>query len=282
MIFSSGTAEISPLLAVSVAAEPLAAFLTNSIFVAAVVTGLILLAARKATTNMQLVPHKAQNFFEFVVEFLYNQVEAIVGKHVAPRAFPLLATIFIFIVSANWFGLVPGVGTIGWGHGSGFFVDHVTRPVLRPATADLNMTLGIAICAMFVWFWLTMRELGPWGFVKHTFAPKGGMTGIVALVLAPIFFFVGVIELISIAFRPVSLSLRLFGNLFAGENLLHAMGDLGHTIGLGPVPAFITSVLIPVPFYFLEILVGLLQAIVFALLCAVYIKLSTTHDEEHH
>jgi F-type H+-transporting ATPase subunit a len=85
--------------------------------------------------------------------------------------------------------------------------------------------------------------------------------------------------LVSIAFRPVSLSLRLFGNIFAGEVLLHTMATLGDK--LPPLIAFLLSILLPLPFYFMELLVGLLQAVVFVLLCSVYIKLSTAHDEEH-
>jgi F-type H+-transporting ATPase subunit a len=95
----------------------------------------------------------------------------------------------------------------------------------------------------------------------------------------PIFFIVGVIEIISILFRPMTLSLRLYGNVFAGENLLHTMGTLVKS-GNATID-FLSSVLIPLPFYFLELLVGVLQGMVFALLVAVFIKLSTTHDEEH-
>lgn len=101
-----------------------------------------------------------------------------------------------------------------------------------------------------------------------------------ALVLVPIFLFVGVIEVISMAFRPVSLSLRLFGNVFAGETLLTSMITLGKQLQLPDWMSYIMSVTIPLPFYFLELLVGLLQAAVFMLLCAVYIQLSTSHDEE--
>jgi len=102
------------------------------------------------------------------------------------------------------------------------------------------------------------------------------------VVLIPVFLFVGVIEVVSIAFRPVSLSLRLFGNVFAGENLLTTMITLGKNLGLPEWVAYPMSIVIPVPFYFLELLVGLLQAAVFMLLCAVYIQLSTSHDEEEH
>lgn len=257
------------------------AFITNSCLVAALVLGLILWLAKKATRNMQLVPHKAQNAFEAVVEFLYGQVEAIVGPKVAPRAFPLLASLFIFILISNWFGLVPGVGTLGWGHGHGAFaLTHVDRPLFRPATADLNMTLGMALCFMIIWFAITIREVGLGGFLKHMFGSKGGLKGLMGVVVAFIFAFVGLIEVVSIVFRPVSLALRLFGNVFAGETLLHTMMNVVN--GAHPVIDFLASVIIPIPFYFMEILVGLLQAIVFTLLCAVYTQLSTeSHDEDH-
>ena len=255
-------------------------FITNSVLVALIVLGIILWFSKKATTNMTLVPHKAQNFMEAVVEFFYGQVEAIVGKKLAPSSFPLLATLFIFILVSNWFGLLPGVGTIGWGEGTGFLsLKEVHEPLLRPATADLNMTLGMAITFFCFWIYITVRETGVWGFLKHTFGPKGGLTGIMGMVMIAIFFFVGIIEVLSILLRNVTLPMRLFGNIYAGENVLHTMG--GMLDGRGPVVSFLGSVALPLPFYFMELLVGILQAMVFTLLCAVYINLSTTHDEEH-
>ena len=109
---------LNPLLAAgTIAAPEIPGFgwLTNSIFVAAIVTTCVVLFTRMATKRMELIPSGKQNFVEFIIEFLYGQVEGIVGKHVAPKAFPLLATVFIFILTANWFGLIPGVGTIGFG-----------------------------------------------------------------------------------------------------------------------------------------------------------------------
>ena len=259
-------------------------FLTNSLFVAALVTGLILWFVRSAMKNAQMNPGGKQNVVEFVVEFLYNQVEKILGPKIGKQAFPLLATLFIFITVANWVGLLPGVGTVGFDphlHKGEWLSSHIERPILRPATADMNLTVGMALASFFVWFYITIKEVGVWGFLKHTFGPKGGFTGLMGMFLAGIFFIVGIIEVVSIMVRPVSLSLRLYGNVFAGENLLHAMGNLGAVFGLGPTMLFITSVLFQLPFYFLEILVGVLQGMVFAMLSAVYIKLSTTHDEGH-
>ncbi|MEM1297537.1 MAG: F0F1 ATP synthase subunit A [Verrucomicrobiota bacterium] len=258
-------------------------WLTNSILVAAIVTTMVVVFVRMATKRMELIPGPKQNFVEFVIEFLYGQVEGIVGKHVAPKAFPLLATVFIFIITANWFGLIPGVGTIGFGEKTGpLSLSEVTDPILRPATADLNMTLALAVVFMVVWTWLSVSELGLWGTIVHIFGPKGGLQGFLKYALMPIFIFVGVIEIVSIVFRPMSLSLRLLGNIFAGETLLVTMAGLGEVLGASGIVAWILSVALPLPFYFLEILVGALQATVFTLLCGVYIKLSTTHDEEDH
>ena len=269
---------------VSITAQPIsesAKWFTNSIFVSILVTVIILILARRATAKMQLVPTGTQNLFEAMVEGLYDMLEGIVGKHMIGKTFSLLATIFIFILTANWFGLLPGVGTIGFGEKVGpLTLREVDHPLLRPANADLNMTLAMAALFMILWIYWTLTETGPVQFLKHTFLPKGGVTGFLKLIMIPIFFFVGVIELISIAFRPVSLSLRLFGNIFAGENLMHAMSSMGDK--LPPPFSFLLSVALPLPFYFLELLVGLIQAVVFMLLCAVYIQLSTTHDEEEH
>jgi F-type H+-transporting ATPase subunit a len=254
-------------------------WLTNSLLVTVIVAALLLVWARSATAKMELVPSGRQNVFETIVEALYTTFEGIVGRHMIAKTFPLIATLFVFILAANWFGLVPGVGTIGFGppaHGP-LALEEVQRPLLRPSNADLNMTLGMALFFMIWWVIWTVSEVGVIGFLKENFAPKGGMKGAMWFVLLPLFIFTGIIEIISIIFRPISLSLRLFGNIYAGETLLHTMSELGSGL---PIPLnFITSVLFPLPFYFLELLVGILQAFVFALLCAVYIRLSTTHPE---
>ena len=153
MPFITDSLALSPsVLAVSLNAEKITPYVTNSILVAVIVVGFLLLFVRRATRSLKLVPDTDQNIVEFVVEFLYGQVEQIVGKHLAPKCFPLLATLFIFILVANWFGLIPGVGTIGFGDKSGPLtiaadVEHFS-PLLRPATAGLNMTLGMAAVFM--------------------------------------------------------------------------------------------------------------------------------------
>jgi len=264
-------------LAVSMSAQNLVEGLpwfTNSTLVAIVVLAIVLISFRKATKNMQLVPSGFQNLFEALIELLYDNVEQIVGPKVAKQCFHLILTIFVYVLISNWFGLLPGVGTIGGEDSNGYIV----QPLIRPATADLNMTLGIALSFMLLWIFLTIKEAGIIGFLKHTFCPPGGIIGFMKYALIPIFMFVGVIEVVSIALRPVSLSLRLFGNVFAGETLLHKMGSLVQT-GNNWIDG-LCSILIPLPFYFMELLVGALQAMVFALLCTIYIQLSTAHDEE--
>ena len=259
-----------------------APWFTNSTLIALVVLALVITAFRKATKNMQLVPSGFQNLFEALIELLYDNVEQIVGPKVAKQCFHLILTIFVYVIISNWFGLLPGVGTIGIEatkvaeNGDQF--DEMVTPFIRPATADLNMTLGIAISFMLLWIVITIKEAGVIGFLKHTFCPPGGIIGFMKYALIPIFMFVGVIEVVSIALRPVSLSLRLFGNVFAGETLLHKMGSLVSTEN--DIINFICSVIVPLPFYFMELLVGALQAMVFALLCTIYIQLSTAHDEE--
>ncbi len=262
--------------------QSLLSFLTNSIFVALLVTGLIVWFVRGAMKNPQLKPGRKQNVVEYIIEFLYNQVEKILGPKVGKQAFPLLATLFIFITVANWCGLLPGVGTIGFNeHQEGWSTSHVETPILRPATADMNLTVGMALASFVVWFYITIKEVGFWGFLVHIFGPKGGLKGGMGIALIPIFFIVGLIEVVSIGVRPVTLSLRLYGNVFAGENLLHSMGSLGSVLGMKGVINFLSVILFQLPFYFLEILVGVLQGMVFAMLNAVFIKLSTTHEEGH-
>jgi F-type H+-transporting ATPase subunit a len=244
--------------------------ITNSMLVTWIVAAGLILFAQAATRKMKQVPDGAQNFWEWMVEDLYAFIEGIIGAHLVKRTFWFFATIFIFILSANWMGLVPGVGTIGWGHRTplGFVVD---KPWLRGADADLNMTLGMALVFFACWIYWALREIGPVGFLTHLFAPKGETSGMLKLLMVIVFFAVGCLEVISILFRPVSLSFRLYGNMFAGENMLEAMSNLIPGLGW----------LMPIPFYFMELLVGFVQALVFMLLTAVFTMLICAHQEGH-
>jgi F-type H+-transporting ATPase subunit a len=243
--------------------------ITNSMVVSWIVALMLIVFAQVATKNMKRVPDGAQNFFEWLVESLYGFLEGIIGSHLVKRTFWFFATIFIFILSANWVGLIPGVGTIGWGYPTshGFKID---QPLLRGANADVNLTLAMALVFFACWIVWALREVGPVGFLKELFAPKGESAGALKVLLVVVFFVVGCLEIISILFRPVSLSFRLYGNIFAGENMLETMANL--------VPGF--GWLLPVPFYFLELLVGLVQALVFTLLTAVFTLLMCQHEAE--
>lgn len=255
-------------------------WLTNSVLVSVLVMGLVLLFARQSTIRLRMVPGRMQNLFEAVVEVTYEAIEGIVGSRLATKSFGFLASLFLFILFSNWFGLLPGVGTIGWGPTvAPFTVSEVEVPLLRPTTADLNMTLGLAVISMCFWFVWTLKEVGLSGFLKDLFEVKGGVRGGILILLTPLFIFVGLLEVISILIRPVSLSLRLYGNVYAGESLLHTMSTLGQTLHLPEWVSALLSVIIPLPFYFLELLIGFLQAMVFMLLVAVYLQLSTVHSE---
>jgi F-type H+-transporting ATPase subunit a len=242
--------------------------ITNSMLVSWIVAVGLIVFARGATRRMKRVPAGAQNLWEWLVESLYHFLEAIIGRKLVQRTFWFFASIFIFILSANWFGLIPGVGTIGWGtQGPGGF--KLEEPLFRGANADLNLTLAMALIFMACWLVWSLRALGPIGFLKELFAPKGDTRGFLKLVMVIVFFASGCIEIISILFRPVSLSFRLYGNIFAGENMLETMARL--------VPSL--SWLMPVPFYLLELLVGLVQALVFMLLTAVFLLLMCPEEE---
>jgi F-type H+-transporting ATPase subunit a len=251
-------------------------FITNSMLVTWIVAAGVIVFARFATRRIQAVPSGAQNFWEWLVEGLRGFLESIIGPQMVKRTFWFFATIFIFILAVNWFGLLPGVGTIGRGveTAHGF---KVTTPLLRGGNADLNMTAAMALIFMVLWLIWSLQAAGVKGFFLHIFGPKGDSTGFIKYMMIVVFFAVGFLELISIAFRPVSLSFRLYGNIFAGENLLEA---LANTVQHPAWARAVFSALLPVPFYFLELLVGLVQAFVFMLLTTVFTALMCTHEEE--
>ncbi|HEX4119064.1 MAG TPA: F0F1 ATP synthase subunit A [Verrucomicrobiae bacterium] len=250
---------------------------TNSMLVTWIVAIGVILFAQIATRRMKQVPDGAQNFWELLVEGLHDFLEEIIGADLIKKSFWFFATIFIFICFTNWFGLVPGVGTVGWGVETpqGFVVTH---PWLRGGNADLNMTFAMAMIFMVLWLIWAIQSNGIWGFILHIFGPKGESQGPMKYAMIVVFFAVGLIEVMSIAFRPISLSFRLFGNIFAGENLLDAMS---HTIQHPAWAKAVFSVVLPVPFYLMELLVGIVQAIVFMLLTAGFTAVICMHDDPH-
>ena len=228
--------------------------------VSAILIAVILFAVRKP----QVMPTKSQAVFESLLEALRDLLEPILGKKAFPFAFPLLVTFFVFILFHNWMGLLPGVGTIGMGHEvDGHF--HLTQPWIRPFNSDFNGTIALALVSFGAWAIIVLKFAGPRLIIKDLFgnkADKSETPGWLYPVLTVVFIVVGFIEVMSIAIRPVTLSVRLFGNIFGGENLLHGTGFI-----------FV--------FYFMELLVGLIQALVFTLLTSVYIGLLCNHGDDH-
>lgn len=247
---------------------------TNSMVVTWIVAIGLIVFAQVATRHMKEVPDGAQNFLEWLVESLYSFLEGLLGAHLAKQTFWFFASVFIFILASNWFGLVPGVGSMGWGHHTteGFQLE---EPLFRGANADVNLTLAMALVFFAMWIVWGLRALGPVGFLKELFAPKGSTTGVLRMLMVVVFLAAGLLEVVSILFRPVSLSFRLYGNVFAGETMLETMAQVPYI-----------NWLVQIPFYFLELLVGLVQALVFMLLTAVFTLLICQHHEEgsatHH
>ena len=249
-------------------ARPFGFPITNSMIVTWIAAIALIAFARAATRNMAQVPGGAQNLLEWLVEGVYNLLESVIGRHLVKRTFWFFGTIFFFILTANWIGLIPGVGTIGWGHQTpaGFVVE---EPLFRGAAADLNLTLAMALIFFGCWIVWALQEVGLRGMAKEMFGAKGETTGFMKPLMAVIFLAAGLLEIISILFRPISLSFRLYGNVFAGENMLEVMSRMVPGLGW----------LLPIPFYFMELLVGLVQALVFMLLTAVFTLLICQHEE---
>jgi len=241
--------------------------------VAAVILAVLMLGTRR----MALVPGGTQNLVEATVEAVQGMVSGLLDPKVVRWAFPLIATYFIFILLSNLVDLLPGVGSLGYGHGKEgglpFAVDHVERPLLRPPTADANLTVAMAAIYFVMSTIWAIRFNGPVGLAKHIFGMKGNIGGFLLIPMAMIFFVVGIVEVISIMIRPVSLSMRLYGNIYGGENVL--------TLMLKMLPGGMAAV----PFYFLELIVCIVQAIVFTMLCVAFTATLCSHSAEeggHH
>jgi F-type H+-transporting ATPase subunit a len=255
---------------VSAKAEPLFHIgpvpVTNAMATSWVVTLLLILFVRWLVGKPQIIPSRGQAVLEGLVEGLRGIFQPIVGLRAMPVAFPLLVCFFVFILVHNWSSLLPLVGTVGWteidtatGHHVGFI------PWIRPHTSDLNGTIALALTSFGAWFVIVMKYAGPRSLLYDLFgnkADKNELPGVIYWGLSLVFLLVGVIEVVSILIRPITLSVRLFGNVFGGETLLH------------------NTSFFPV-FYFLEILVGLVQAFVFTLLTSVYIGLVCNHGDDH-
>ncbi|MEK0438257.1 MAG: hypothetical protein RL444_403 [Verrucomicrobiota bacterium] len=245
--------------------------ISNSIFTTWLIAALIIIAIRLAVGTPKLIPGKGQAVVEGMAQGLRDALEPIVGKKMIGKTFPLLCGFFVFILLMNWSGLLPGVGTIKFQH-DGHWLD-----AIRPANSDLNTTLALSVLSFVAWTYFVLRYAGFKVLVFDLFGNKADKKEVGMLMwvlLIPIFFAVGGIEVVSIAFRLISLSFRLFGNVFGGENLIHALSDPS-TLGA------LATYVVPALAGLLEVLVGLIQAFVFTLLSAVYIGLICNHEGGH-
>ncbi|NBR64193.1 MAG: ATP synthase F0 subunit A [Verrucomicrobia bacterium] len=250
---------------------------TSSMIAVWGVAALIVAVVTIGTRRMALVPTGSQNLVEAVVDGVQGMLAGLLEPKVVRWALPLIGTYFIFILLSNLVDLLPGVGSIGYGHakegGLPFALDHVERPLLRPPTADANLTISMAVIYFIMSTFWALRFNGPVGLVKHIFGVKGKIGGFLLVPMAVIFFIVGIVEVISIMIRPVSLSMRLYGNIYGGENVL--------TLMLKMLPGGIAAV----PFYFLELIVCVVQAIVFTMLCVAFTATLCSHSDDeggHH
>lgn len=242
---------------ISLAAEPIARLwgfpITNSMLGSLLAAGTLGILAKTLSKRIHDVPGKLQNVAEVVVEFLLNLMDGVTHDRAKTKKFfPVVATIFLFIATMNWLSLVPFFGTIGLHEveeGHSVFV-----PFFRAGTADLNMTMAIAMISVIAAQVFGVTYVGAKKHIRKYFNPN------------PTFTFVGIIEFISEFTKVISFSFRLFGNVFAGEILLLVISTL--------VP-----LIAPLPFYFLEIFVGVIQAFVFALLSLVFFTIASTAEE---
>jgi len=228
---------------------------------------ILILLVRLAVGRPKLIPSRGQTVVETVLTGLRDILETIVGKHMIDKVFPLLISFFFFILIMNWSGLLPGAGSIGLISQDGHFTT-----VFRPADSDLNTTLALTIVSFTAWLYFVLRYAGVGVLLKDLFGNKASKKEVhiaLYLALSPVFFLVGFIEIISILSRLLSLSFRLFGNVFGGESLLDAMYNI--------FPYGLPSI-----FYFMELMVGVVQAFVFVVLTAVYIGLICNHEGGDH
>ncbi len=217
--------------------------LLDTILVDLIIAALGIFIAKKNS----FIPGLFQSGVEMLTEWFYGLTESIAGKNTS-KIFPFFMTFFLFILIANWSGLIPGVGSIG------FFEEGKLVPLFRGASSDFNVTLALAIVSVFATHFLSIKAVGIKEYLGRYFS------------LNPISLFIGIMELIGELTKIISLSFRLFGNIFAGEVVLITV-------------AGIFAFLFPIPFMLLEIIVGIVQALVFAMLTMVFMSILTT---PHH
>lgn len=239
---------------ISLRAEPIfhigSYTVTNTLLVSAIVVLILLAGGFALKKKLALVPGKFQNILELALEKLLGLMESVLGsRRAAEKYLPIVATIFLFVLFSNWLGLLPGFGSLVLREGA------KATPLLRSPSADLNFTLALAICAVLAVNIFGVAALGAGQHAKKFF----NLTN-------PINFFVGILEFMSEFARMISFSFRLFGNVFAGEVLL-------------TIIAFLVPYLVPLPFLFLELFVGAIQAFIFSTLTMVFITTAVAHGE---
>ncbi len=226
---------------------------TNSLLLSFLVLALLGGIAIYARRKLKLLPGLFQSVFELFIEGALELMDTVFGeRRKSEKYLPLIATIFLFVIFSNWFGLLPGVGSILL-HGP------ETAPLFRAPAADLNFTLALAVITVFSANILGVAAIGFFAHASKFLNFKN-----------PIAFFIGIIEMVSEAAKMVSFSFRLFGNIFAGEVLL-------------TIVAFLAPYVVPLPFYFLEVFVGFVQALIFSMLAIVFIAIAIAiheHPEE--
>ena len=245
---------------ISLAAEPLFKLfgvlpVTNTLLMAWLTMALLVLGSLFLAKRLKSVPGRAQLMMEMTVDWGINLVAEVLGsKERARKFFPLVATIFFFVILSNWLGLLPGIGTVGIREG-----EHLI-PVLRSTYSDVNMTLALALISVIITQAAGIAALGFFKYAGKFITFKSAMG-----------FFVGLLELISEVSKLISFSFRLYGNILAGEVLLVVIATL--------IPY-----LAPLPFLGFEVFVGFIQAFVFAVLTLVFISLATSdpHAESAH
>lgn len=245
---------------------------TNSLLTSWIALVVILMIGVAFRSQLSAVPKKLQNVVEMVMEKFLEIFDAITGSRQRSLMLaPFVMSFFVLILINNWLGLIPGVGSIGQ------VANHdghlVFIPYLRGGTADLNTTLALASIAVVASHIFGVVAVGVWNYINKFInlkalaeIPKKIVKEPTIIVVNPIKVFVGLIEIIGEVAKVASLSFRLFGNIFAGEVLLASM-------------AAIIAFAVPIPFMFLEIIVGLIQALIFAILVLIYVSISTTAEE---
>lgn len=269
-----GTAEVSH--ETTIFAEPIFHIgnftVTNALINSWVTVFILVTAFILIGRKIKKAPRGLQNIFEIILEEGMNLTDSVTGsRHKTEKFLPLALALFLFILVNNWLGLLPGIGTIGFieteeGHST--FV-----PFFRGATADLNLTLALSLFAVVLSHVLGVMSLGLWKHFNKFLnieilwqTVKKFTKEPMLLMVNPIKFFVGIIEAVGEVAKIASLSLRLFGNIFAGEVLLASM-------------MAISAYILPIPFMFMELIVGMVQALVFSILTLAFISIATSAEE---